>query len=227
MSEPGSVTRWIDDLRAGERDAAQPLWERYFGRMVRLARQRILAMRSSGAAEDEEDAALSAFDCFCRGAARGRSPRLNGRDDLWRLLVILTERRRSTRPGTSGDTSEAAGRSVARLSGPMAISKVGALQTFLHRSRPLSSPRWWPKLTAGRMSPTISDRPTRSQEGRGAGMRSRDQIPPPLDGGAPRRRGPAARRRPSGRADPAGRHRGRRSEAESHPAERTGVPLRC
>jgi DNA-directed RNA polymerase specialized sigma24 family protein len=42
---------------------------------------------------DEEDAALSAFDSFCRGAARGRYPRLGDRDDLWRLLVVLTERK--------------------------------------------------------------------------------------------------------------------------------------
>jgi hypothetical protein len=28
--DPGSITRWIGALKAGELDAAQPLWERYF-----------------------------------------------------------------------------------------------------------------------------------------------------------------------------------------------------
>jgi DNA-directed RNA polymerase specialized sigma24 family protein len=42
---------------------------------------------------DEEDAALNAFDSFVRGAARGRYPRLDDRDDLWRLLVVITERK--------------------------------------------------------------------------------------------------------------------------------------
>ncbi len=42
---------------------------------------------------DEEDAALAAFDSFVRGAVRGRYPRLDDRDDLWRLLVTITERK--------------------------------------------------------------------------------------------------------------------------------------
>ena len=34
--------------------------------------------------------ALGAFDSFCRGAEQGRFPNLNDRNDLWRLLVLLT-----------------------------------------------------------------------------------------------------------------------------------------
>src|SRR5215470_10539747 len=86
-----SVTVWIESLKTGDRDAAQKLWQRYFEALVRLARARLRG--APKAVADEEDAALSAFDCFCRGAARGRYPRLNDRDDLWRLLVILTERK--------------------------------------------------------------------------------------------------------------------------------------
>jgi DNA-directed RNA polymerase specialized sigma24 family protein len=44
---------------------------------------------------DEEDVALSAFDTFCRGAEQGRFPRLDDRNDLWRLLVVLTARKAS------------------------------------------------------------------------------------------------------------------------------------
>jgi hypothetical protein len=42
---------------------------------------------------DEEDMALSAFDSFCRRAARGLFPRLEDRDDLWQLLYVLTVRK--------------------------------------------------------------------------------------------------------------------------------------
>src|SRR5262245_1394879 len=86
----GSVTRWLGALQTGDLAAAQPLWERYFDRLVRLARRQIGAARRGGAEADEEDAALRAFDSFCRRAAEGRFPRLDDRDDLWRLLVTLT-----------------------------------------------------------------------------------------------------------------------------------------
>jgi RNA polymerase sigma factor (sigma-70 family) len=86
-----SVTSWIDSLKAGEADAAQQLWQRYFEALIRLARNRLRG--APKAAADEEDAALSAFDSFCRGVARNRYPRLDDRDDLWRLLVVITERK--------------------------------------------------------------------------------------------------------------------------------------
>ena len=60
----GSITGWIAGMKAGDLAAAQPLWERYFARMVDLARARLRASgpRGRDAASDEEDAALSAFD---------------------------------------------------------------------------------------------------------------------------------------------------------------------
>jgi len=59
--------------------------------MVELARKRLRGARRREA--DEEDVALSAFDSFCRGAANGRFPQLADRDDLWRLLVVITARK--------------------------------------------------------------------------------------------------------------------------------------
>ena len=85
-----SIATWIVQLKAGDQAAAQPLWERYFSRLVTLARSRI---RVSRRAEDEEDIALSAFDSFCRGAAAGRFPRLNDKNDLWRILVTIVSRK--------------------------------------------------------------------------------------------------------------------------------------
>jgi len=89
--EEGSVTTWIGDLKRGGDGAAQLLWERYFEQLVRLARKRL---RGSARGDcDEEDAALNAFDSFCRGVKNGRFPRLEDRDDLWRILVVLTQRK--------------------------------------------------------------------------------------------------------------------------------------
>jgi DNA-directed RNA polymerase specialized sigma24 family protein len=82
---------WIAQLKAGDAAAAERLWEGYFRRLVGLARQRLRGQPL--AAADEEDVALSAFDSFCRGAERGRFPRLDDRDDLWQVLVLLTARK--------------------------------------------------------------------------------------------------------------------------------------
>ena len=49
--------------------------------------------RRRDAGSDEEDAALSAFDSLCAGLARGQFPQLADRDDLWRLLVVITTRK--------------------------------------------------------------------------------------------------------------------------------------
>jgi DNA-directed RNA polymerase specialized sigma24 family protein len=91
MASDGSVSRWIELLKAGDSAAAQPLWERYFHRLVGLARAKLPDGRRRAA--DEEDVVLSAFDSFYRGAEAGRFPQLADRDDLWRLLVTLTARK--------------------------------------------------------------------------------------------------------------------------------------
>jgi DNA-directed RNA polymerase specialized sigma24 family protein len=86
-----SITRWLGKLKEGDCTAAQPLWERYFARLVRLARKQLEQACLIGATAAAEDAALSAFDSFCRAAAAGHFPQLADRDDLWRILVVLTK----------------------------------------------------------------------------------------------------------------------------------------
>jgi hypothetical protein len=68
----GPISFWIEQLEAGAEDGAQRLWQAYFEKLVRLARQHLRA--ASRAAADEEDVALSAFDSLCRGRSRGASP---------------------------------------------------------------------------------------------------------------------------------------------------------
>jgi DNA-directed RNA polymerase specialized sigma24 family protein len=91
MSSAGSVTHWIGQLKAGDPAAAQQLWERYFRRLVGLARKKL--QDTPRGAADEEDVALSAFHSFCQGVAGGRFPRLLDRDDLWQLLMLITARK--------------------------------------------------------------------------------------------------------------------------------------
>jgi DNA-directed RNA polymerase specialized sigma24 family protein len=91
MSSTGDVTALIERLKGGDRGAVQPLWERYFHRLVGLARAKLKGARHPD--RDEEDVALSAFDSFCRAAERGRFPRLDDRDDLWQVLAVVTCRK--------------------------------------------------------------------------------------------------------------------------------------
>jgi DNA-directed RNA polymerase specialized sigma24 family protein len=90
-SAPGSVTALVERVKAGDHEAVRLLWQRYFPRLVALARQKLQAVPRRVA--DEEDAALSAFDSFCRRAEKGQFPDLKDRDSLWALLVVLTARK--------------------------------------------------------------------------------------------------------------------------------------
>jgi DNA-directed RNA polymerase specialized sigma24 family protein len=91
MESPNSVTLWLEQLRGGDRSAAGKLWGAYFGRLVRFARKKLRGTPRRVA--DEEDVALSAFDSFCRRAEQGQFPDLADCDNLWPLLVLITERK--------------------------------------------------------------------------------------------------------------------------------------
>src|SRR5579875_3725647 len=91
MSSESSIIRCLGMLRSGDRAAADRLWGAYMGRLIGLARARLGG--TARRAADEEDVALSAFDSFYRRAEAGQFPRLSDRDDLWQVLVLITERK--------------------------------------------------------------------------------------------------------------------------------------
>lgn len=91
MEDDGSVTLWLGQLKSGDESAAQQLWERYYRRLVGLARVKL--RNGQRRVMDEEDVVQSAFQSFCKGAEEGRFPQLQDRDDLWRLLVVITARK--------------------------------------------------------------------------------------------------------------------------------------
>lgn len=87
-SPSNSVSQWLADLKTGNNTAATPLWERYYPRLVAVARQRLAGFPRGVA--DEEDVALSAFNGFCRDVAAGRFPKLDDRNDLWQVFLMIT-----------------------------------------------------------------------------------------------------------------------------------------
>ena len=64
-----SISMWIGRLKEGNSTAAQVVFQRYFDRLVGLARQKLKGV--PGGMADEEDVALSAFDSFAARHRRG------------------------------------------------------------------------------------------------------------------------------------------------------------
>ncbi len=91
MHEPGSITRWVSDLAVRDDDAARQVWDRFFHRLVALAKQQL--RRKSWGGVDEEDVALSALDSFIARRRAGDYPQLGSRDDVWKLLAVITRRK--------------------------------------------------------------------------------------------------------------------------------------
>lgn len=74
--------------------AAQAIWERYYDRLVRLARRNLRDARRDA---DEEDVVQSAFNSFFQAAAKGRFPDIADQTGLWKVLVTITLRKVSKR----------------------------------------------------------------------------------------------------------------------------------
>ena len=85
-----SVTQLIELVKAADPQAAHQIWRRYFERLLPLARAKL--RRRPDAAVDADDVLVSVFDRFFRAAKENRFARLQDRDDLWQILLMLTER---------------------------------------------------------------------------------------------------------------------------------------
>jgi len=114
-----SVSEWIEECRRGDDNAAARLWDRYFRRMVGLARARLQVLRRRAAA-DEEDVAQSAFAAFCRAIRDDRYPDLQDRDALLRVLMEFT--RRKARDLIDRETAEKRGCGQAEGGSAMAVA---------------------------------------------------------------------------------------------------------
>lgn len=91
MENDQPITQWIDGLRQGDDESVRRIWESLFDRLLLVARKRLKSAKRT--AYDEEDIVVSAFKSFCAGVKLGRYPKLHSREDLWRLLFVITSRK--------------------------------------------------------------------------------------------------------------------------------------
>ncbi len=89
MASSGSVSGWIEGMREGDPDAVRNLVERYFRRLAQYSNKRLDARMR--VAEDGEDIAIMVLDTLTRNAQLGLFPNLQHREDLWLLLILLTQ----------------------------------------------------------------------------------------------------------------------------------------
>jgi RNA polymerase sigma factor (sigma-70 family) len=81
----------LEGVRASNGDDVRRLWNRYFRRLVRLARARL--RQSDRRTFDEEDVTLSAIRSFCDLVGRGELSGIHSEIHLWRLISTITTRK--------------------------------------------------------------------------------------------------------------------------------------
>jgi RNA polymerase sigma factor (sigma-70 family) len=86
-----SVSDLLTNLKLGDPHAAERLWNRYIGKLLAVAKSKLGpgTQRHS----DPEDVAYVAFWQMCRRAREDGFSKLDDRNDLWQVLLLLTERR--------------------------------------------------------------------------------------------------------------------------------------
>ena len=92
MNAPGhgSITELFCQLRDGDSSSASELWKRYFPRLLSLAR-RVLAGKELPVGA--EDAVQTAFFHFVQRIERGQIDGDVHRDEIWKLLSMMTAQR--------------------------------------------------------------------------------------------------------------------------------------
>lgn len=92
-SSIGSISLQLQKLRDGESDATQAIFDFYYDRLVALARKLLPANQKRMA--DEEDVVMSVVAAFFLDNLSGKLPRLESREDAWRVLARRTRQRAS------------------------------------------------------------------------------------------------------------------------------------
>jgi DNA-directed RNA polymerase specialized sigma24 family protein len=119
MSSVGSVTAWLQGLKAGEEQALAKLFTRYWPLLVGLARKKLGASRKRAA--DEEDVAQKAFWGFCQSFKSGHVPRLENREDFLKLLTLIVARKAATQIAHQARAKRGAG----QVQGESALKFIG------------------------------------------------------------------------------------------------------
>lgn len=103
--EAGSVTRWIRELKAGNNDALSKLWDRYFPKAKQRARHHF--GKNPRVVRDEEDIAMSVMGALFKDASLID---VADREDLIRLLLVVTKRKVSSEKRSQKSRSRGGGK---------------------------------------------------------------------------------------------------------------------
>ncbi len=110
--EPGSVSQWIEQVKAGEESAAARLWDRYHRRLLDVARRKLHGGQGPA---DEEDVVIDALASFFKRTTGGNFPELQDREGLWKLLVTITNRKAVNQIAHDNRQKRGAGRTITSL----------------------------------------------------------------------------------------------------------------
>ncbi len=132
----GSVTMLFRDVCAGSPDALQPLWDKYFPRLMHLARRTLGDGRQRVAGAD--DAVQSAFFAFWQQADAGKLDDDLRRGNLWAVLSVMTVRkarrqlRRESAQKRGGDLNQAGSDALDALAAADAFETLSPQEFDLH-----------------------------------------------------------------------------------------------
>lgn len=90
MTASGSITIWLHRLtEQADSMATTVIWRQFATRVLGLARSKL--RHYPLAIGDEDDVTNAVFVALFTGVVNGDFPNLNSRDDLWALLIRLTQ----------------------------------------------------------------------------------------------------------------------------------------
>ncbi len=111
--DQGSVSQWIQQVKAGEESAAAHLWQRYAQRLMDVARRKLHGGQGPA---DEEDVVIDALASFFKRTNDGNFPELQDREGLWKLLVTITNRKAVNQIAHENRQKRGAGKTITSLS---------------------------------------------------------------------------------------------------------------
>lgn len=109
MDSTHSVSVFLDQLKTQhDSDVAGEIWQRYMTRLLPLASKKLRGLRNP--AVDADDIMVSVFDRFFQAVKEDRFAKLDTRDDLWQILLVLTDRKVADQYRRANATKRGSGR---------------------------------------------------------------------------------------------------------------------
>lgn len=126
VASDDSVTAWIQELAQADERAAEKVWRHFSQRLIELVRHKLRGRPQAVA--DEDDVVVAAFETLYRRAREGKLVEIQGRDDFWRLIVTVAERKMLNMLRDQGRLKRGGGVVVGTLSPASWSSALGGMQ---------------------------------------------------------------------------------------------------